>query len=141
LVFGAARPDFLRIEIPAGTGLRFLLVTGNGELRADFPEDDATFKGLGTKEVMSELFGIELSPADMVSAILGSPPPPLSVRFRFERGLPVQLIIRDARDAQLTMSLDEGEMSPPGPEAFEFPSPRARAWTLKEMSTRLGLHR
>lgn len=141
LVFGAARPDFLRIEIPAGSGLRFLLVTGNGELRADFPEDDATFRGNGTKEVMSELFGIELSPADLVAAILGSPPPPLSVRFRFEERLPVQLLIRDARGARLTLTLDEREMSAPRPEAFAFGPPRGRSWTLKEMSSRLGLRR
>ena len=48
VVFGVARPDSLRIEIPAGTGLRFLLVSKEGRLRAVLPGDDAMLEGPAT---------------------------------------------------------------------------------------------
>ena len=43
VVMGVARPDSLRIEIPDGGGLRFLLVCRNGRLRADLPRDGVAF--------------------------------------------------------------------------------------------------
>ena len=60
---GARRPDSLRIEIPAAVGLRFLLVSRDGALRADLPGEDAMFEGPQTPEVMNELFGIEVEHA------------------------------------------------------------------------------
>lgn len=141
VVFGAGRPDSLRIEIPAGTGLRFLLVTKDGKLRADLPGDDAMFEGPATSEVMNGLFGIDLAPRDLVGAILGSPPESLQVSWRFERSQPAQMTIRGSNDTRLTLSLDEPEVALPRAQAFEFAPPRTRAWTLREMSDRLGLTR
>ena len=141
VVFGVARPDSLRIEIPAGTGLRFLLVAKGGRLRADLPGDDAMYEGPATTEVMNGLFGIALTPSDLVGAILGSPPESLSVSWRFDRSLPAQTSIRGANDTRLTLSLDEPEVRSPTPQAFDFGPPRARAWSLREMSDRLGLTR
>lgn len=141
VVFGVARPDSLRIEIPAGTGLRFLLVAREGTLRADLPGDDAMFEGPGTSEVMNGLFGIDLSPADLVSAILGAPPQSIGVGWRFEKTLPAQVNIRGANNTRLTLTLEEPEVESPRPRAFIFGPPRARVWTLREMSDRLGLTR
>lgn len=141
VVFGVARPDALRIEIPAGTGLRFLLVAKGGRLRADLPEDDAMFEGPGTREVMRDLFGVELSPEDLVGAILGSPPASLEVGWRFEGVLPSRVSIRGANRTRLSLALDDPEIEAPTSRAFEFGPARARVWTLREMSERLGLTR
>ena len=141
VVFGAARPEALRIEIPAGTGLRFLLVAKDGRLRADLPGDDAMYEGPATTEVMKALFGIDLAPRDLVGAILGSAPDSLSLSWRFERSVPIRLAIRGSNETSLVLSLDEPEMVAPRPQAFEFGPPRERVWSLREMSDRLGLTR
>jgi len=141
VVFGVARPDSLRIEIPAGTGLRFLLVAREGRLRADLPGDEAMFEGPATSEVMNGLFGIDLAPGDLVGAILGAPPESLRVAWRFERSQPAQMTIRGSNDTRLTLSLDDPEVRLPRPQAFDFGPPRKEAWTLREMSDRLGLTR
>jgi hypothetical protein len=141
VVFGVSRPDSLRIEIPAGTGLRFLLVARKERVRADLPGDEAMFEGPATSEVMKGLFGIELTPAELVSAILGPPPPSLSVSWRFEKSLPARVTIRGANDTRLTLTLDEPEVLAPPPTAFEPGAPRRQAWTLRQMADRLGLTR
>jgi len=141
VVFGVARPDSLRIEIPAGTGVRFLLVSANGALRADLPQDDAMFAGPATAEVMDRLFGIDVSPKDLVTAILGAPPPAFRVGWRFDRSLPSQVIIDRASGASLSLTLKDPEIEAPPGRAFEFGPPRNQSWTLQEMSDRLGLKR
>ncbi|MEO8499388.1 MAG: hypothetical protein ABI565_00635 [Vicinamibacteria bacterium] len=141
VVFGVARPDALRIEVPEGTGLRFLLVAREGRLRADRPGDDAMFEGPSTREVMSGLFGIDLSPSDLVNAILGAPPQHLDVGWRFERNGPAQVSIRGVSHIRLTLTLDEPEVESPRPEAFAPGPPRAHVLGLREMSERLGLTR
>jgi hypothetical protein len=141
VVFGVARPDALRIEIPGGTGLRFLLVAKEGILRADLPGDDAMFEGPGTREVMNGLFGIDLSPADLVRAVLGPPPPSMEVGWRFAKTLPAQVSIRGSNQTRLSITLDDAEVEAPKPRAFDFGPARARVFTLREMSDRLGLTR
>jgi hypothetical protein len=141
VVFGVARPESLRIEIPAGTGLRFLLVTRDGRLRADLPGDDAMFEGPATREVMNGLFGIDLAPADLVGAILGSPGGSFDADFRFEKAVPTQVAIRGPNRTRLTLNVDDPEIESPRPQAFDFGPPRARVWSLREMSDRLGLTR
>jgi hypothetical protein len=141
VVFGVARTNALRIEIPGGTGLRFLLVAKDGRLRADLPGDDAMFEGPATSEVMNGLFGIDLAPKDLVGAILGSPPASLNASWRFESSLPAQMSLRGSNDTRLTLSFDEPEFGSPLSRAFEFGPPRAHAWSLREMSDRLGLTR
>ena len=139
LVFGVARPDSLRIEIPAGSGLRFLLIAKAGRLRADLPQDDAMFEGPATSAVMSSLFGIDLDPQDLVAAILGAPPTSLKVGWRFERTRPSQITIHGSNGTRLTLNLSDSEIQAPLDEAFSFGPPRNQAWTLAEMSERLGL--
>lgn len=141
LVFGVARPDSLRIEIPAGTGLRFLLVAKDGKLRADLPQDDAMFEGPSNMEVMNRLFGIDLAPQDLVSAILGTPTEALKVGWRFDRRLPRQITMQRENRTRLTLSLDDPELESPRPEAFDFGGPRRHSISLAEMSDRLGLRR
>ncbi len=141
VVFGVARPDFLRIEIPAGTGLRFLLVAKDGRLRADLPGDDAMFEGPGTAEVMNSLFGIDLEPRDLVGALLGTPPATMNVGWRFEGTLPAQITILGSNATKLSLTLDDPETESPAAQAFEFGPPRRHLWTLRDMSERLGLRR
>ncbi|MBK5255492.1 MAG: hypothetical protein JJE39_05615 [Vicinamibacteria bacterium] len=141
VVFGVARPDSLRIEIPSGTGLRFLLVATRGKLRADLPQDDAMFAGPGTADVMKRLFGVDVEPKDLVGALLGSPPESLPVSWRFEGARPTQVTLQGSDGARLSLTFDDPEIEPPSDRAFSFGPPRSRSWTLSEMSDRLGLVR
>ena len=141
VVLGVARPDSLRLEIPAGAGLRFLLVAKGERLRADLPQDDVMFEGPGTSEVMDRLFGIDVEPKLLVAAILGNPPTAFSVDWRFDGARPVRITLRDAKGSKLTLTLDDAEAEAPAERAFTFGPARRESWTLEEMSSRLGLKR
>lgn len=141
LVFGVARPDALRIEIPAGAGLRFLLVARDGRLRADLPPDDAMYEGPATAAVMDQLFGIDVAPSDLVAAILGTPPDALRTSWRFDQGHPARLLVERPGGGRLVLSFEDPETEAPAPNAFDFGPARGRRWTLSEMSARLGLKR
>ena len=141
VVFGVAASDSLRIEIPGGSGLRFLLICNDGRLRADLPEDDAMFEGVATGEVMNELFGIDLAPKDLIAALLGSAPPSLRVDWRFDRSKPAHVSMAKSTVARLSLALDDPETSAPSATAFVFGPPRENRWTLQQMSERLGLKR
>ncbi len=141
VVIGVARPDSLRIEIPSGAGLRFLLITREGRLRADLPGDDAMFEGPATGEIMNRLFGIDVEAKDLVGALLGSPPPSMNVTWRFELAQPAQVTLEGSNRTKLSLTVDDPEVESPADRAFAFPPPRARSWTVGEMSDRLGLRR
>lgn len=141
VVFGVARPDALRIEIPDGAGLRFLLISKEGLLRADLPRDDAMFEGQGTREVMNELFGIDLDPGALVGALLGSPPRGFTLSWRFDQSRPAQVTIEGPDASKLTLTLDDPNPQAPPERAFAFPPPRESSLSLAEMSERLGLRR
>jgi hypothetical protein len=141
VVFGVARPDALRIEIPDGAGLRFLLVSKDGRLRADLPREEAMFEGRGTREVMNELFGIDLDPASLVGALLGSTPDGFQVSWRFDRSRPAQVSIEGPGASRLTLTFDDPSPEAPSGRAFEFPRPRGNSLSLRDMSERLGLRR
>ncbi len=141
VVFGVARPASLRIEIPEGAGLRFLLVTRDGSLRADLPGEDAMFEGPATHDIMNDLFGIDIEPRDLAEALLGTPPQTMDVTWRFDRDLPTQMVLRASNASKLSLTLDDPEVTPPPARAFEFGTPRGRSLTLKEMADRLGLRR
>lgn len=141
VVLGVARPDSLRIEIPDGGGLRFLLVCRNGTLRADLPREGVLFEGQANREVMHALFGIDLDPEALVGAILGSSPDGFSVRWRFEGSMPTQVTIEGSDATQLSLRLDDPEMAAPPARAFESGPIRGRRVSLDEMSDRLGLRR
>lgn len=141
VVLGMARPDSLRIEIPDGVGLRFLLVCRNGTLRADLPREGVVFEGPAKREVMFALFGIDLDPEALVSAILGAAPDGFAVRWRFERSMPTQVTIEGPDATQLSLTLDDPEIASPPARAFESGSIRGRRVSIDEMSDRLGLRR
>lgn len=141
VVLGVARPDALRIEIPDGAGLRFLLISKAGRLRADLPRDGAMFEGQGTRDVMNELFGIDLDAAALVGALLGSPPEGFTLTWRFDQSRPAQVAIEGPDASKLTLTLDDPDPQAPPARAFAFPAPRATSLSLAEMSERLGLRR
>jgi len=140
VVFGVARPDSLRLEIPSATGLRFLLVSREGQLRADLPGDRAMFEGPATRETMNRLFGIDLHPRDLVAALLGSATDGVEVAWRFDHAQPAEVTIR-ANRSRLSLTIDDPAVEAPGAQAFAFAPPRPQSWTIDEMSDRLGLVR
>jgi hypothetical protein len=99
------------------------------------------FEGPATTEVMNDLFGIDLSPKDLVLALLDQPSASVSVEWRFDQGKPVRVVVRRSQDAQLSLALDDPEMAQPQATAFDFSADRKTAWTLAQMSDRLGLTR
>ena len=141
VVLGVARPDSLRIEIPEGGGLRFLLVCRNGLLRAELPGDRVTFEGLANREVMERLFGIDIDPEALVSAILGASPDNFTVRWRFDRSLPALVTIEGRDGSTISLRLDDPEIAAPPARAFESGPLRGTRISLGEMSDRLGLRR
>lgn len=141
VVLGVARPDSLRIEIPDGGGLRFLLVCRNGTLRADLPRDGVVFEGPANRVVMRQLFGIDLDPEALVGAVLGASPDGFAVRWRFERSMPTQVTIEGPDATRLSLTLDDPEIKAPLARAFESGPIRGTRVSLDEMSDRLGLRR
>lgn len=141
VILGVARPDSLRIEIPDGGGLRFLLVCRNGTLRAELPRDGVAFEGPASREVMQRLFGIDLEPEGLVRAILGASPDGFTVDWRFEKAMPTQVTIKGADATRLSLTLDDPEIAAPLARAFESGPLRGTRISLDEMSDRLGLRR
>ncbi len=141
VVLGVARPDSLRIEIPDGGGLRFLLVCRNGMLRADLPREGVVYEGPANRAVMDQLFGIDLDPEALVGAILGASPAGFSVAWRFERAMPTQVTIEGADATRLSLTLDDPQIEAPQARAFESGPVRGTRVSLDEMSDRLGLRR
>lgn len=141
VIFGAAPPDSLRVEIPSGASLRFLLVTRGGRLRADLPPDNAMFEGPATAATMRDLFGIDLAPEDLVAALLGSPPRTLDGIWRFERSRPAQLTLTGPNGTTLKLTLDDPSTDAVSDQAFVFGPARPRSLSAPEMSERLGLVR
>lgn len=141
VVLGVARPDSLRIEIPDGGGLRFLLVCRNGTLRADLPRDGVVFEGPANREIMRQLFGIDLAPEALVGAILGASAEGFSVKWRFDRSNPTQVTIEGPDATRLSLTLDDPEIEAPPARAFEAGPIRGTRVSLEEMSERLGLRR
>jgi hypothetical protein len=141
VVLGVSRPDAVRIEIPSGTGLRFLLVARGGRLRAELPGDGVAYEGVATAEVMDDLFGIDFEPRDLVAAVLGNASPRLSTTWRFDRGRPSHTMMKGSDGRTLALSLDDAELAAPPAAAFEVLGGRGQSVTLREMSDRLGLRR
>lgn len=141
VIFGAAPPDSLRVEIPSGASLRFLLVTRGGRLRADLPPDNAMFEGPATAATMKDLFGIDLAPEDLVAALLGSPPRTVAGLWRFERSRPSELTLTGADGTKLKLTLDDPSTDAVSDQAFAFGPARPQSLSRAEMSRRLGLVR
>ena len=141
VIFGAAPPDSLRVEIPSGASLRFLLITREGRLRADLPPDNSMFEGPATAATMKDLFGIDLAPQDLVAALLGSPPQTVDGLWRFERSRPAQLTLKGADGTKLKLTLDDPSTEAVSDQAFAFGPARPQSLSRAEMSRRLGLVR
>jgi hypothetical protein len=141
IVLGVTKPDLLRIEIPAGARLRFLLISTGGRLRADLPGDDAMFEGAASREVLETLFGVDFEVRDLVSALLGGEPEGMKVSWRFDAGRPSRIEMDGKEGRKLSLSLDDVELQAPAPSAFAFGPARGEMLSLDEMSRRLGLRR
>ena len=141
MLIGVAKPDLVRLEIPAGTGLRFRLITNGETLLADLPGEAVFFRGASSRGVLEALFGVEIEPRDLVAAVLGNQPTDFRTAWRFDRALPVHMKIDGREGRALAMSLDDTELAAPSAEAFVVDPPRSSPVSLEEMSSRLGLRR
>ena len=65
------RPDALRLEVPGPLGARLLAVSRDGRLAAVFPEQRAVYRGEATPAALSELFGVALSPQELIDLLAG----------------------------------------------------------------------
>ena len=141
VVLGMARPDALRIEIPAGASLRFLLTTNDGQLSAVLPLEGVRYDGEASPMVMSTLFGIDFGPQALVASALGGTDPGLDASWRFDRGAPSEIVLTGRSGGSLKLALDDVELVPPPPMAFRPSESGALSVSLDEMSRRLGLRR
>ena len=140
VLFGVDRAGSLRLEIPAGAGLRFLLVCRGDRLRAELPQEGASYEGEASAEVMSRLFGIDLAPRDLANAILGEAAAEVDARWRFDRGQPAALSLRRG-ETSLPLTLADPETEAPGPDAFALRPIQGALLSLDDMAARLGLTR
>lgn len=74
VVVGFRRPDALRVELPAGTGLRLLAVAQGERLVVAFPGERSYYEGPATAEAFGSLLGVALTPADLMDVLLGLTP-------------------------------------------------------------------
>lgn len=73
-VVGFRRPDALRVELPAGAGLRLLAVAQGERLVVAFPGERSYYEGAATAEAFGSLLGVALAPADLMDVLLGLTP-------------------------------------------------------------------
>jgi hypothetical protein len=78
VLVGFRRPDALRLEVPGPAGARLVAVARGGSLWAVFPADRALFVGQATERGLEDLFGVALTPPEIMDLLVGVRPPRLS---------------------------------------------------------------
>lgn len=104
------RPGALRIEIPGPTGARLAAVVRDGRLVAVFPSERAFFESSATESELESLFGIKLTPAEVMDVLVGSGSPRLrAYDVRWGPALPreVKAVLPDG--AQLSLRMEEAD--------------------------------
>jgi hypothetical protein len=146
ILIGVARPDRIRLEVLAGPGASFVLVSRDGLLGAEYPVARARFEGKGDRSTIASLFGASLAPDELVGALLGAPPP--RARFyewRFESGAPRNVRLHLSDGSRLDFILDGDEAAPELKDveasAFTAPAPSesVRSVDVDTMARLLGL--
>jgi hypothetical protein len=117
------RPDAFRVEVPGPAGARLIAVAGEGRLLAVFPGQRAVFESEASASSFESLFGIALSPAELMDVLVGVPSPRLeSYRVGWRGTLPGAIEATLPDGGRLKLSVDEAELDAALPEAaFEPP--------------------
>lgn len=71
VLVGFRRPDALRIEVPGPGSARLIAVASAGRFVAVFPGERAFFDGEATPANLEALFGVALSPAEVMDLLVG----------------------------------------------------------------------
>jgi hypothetical protein len=122
------RPGELRIELPAATGLRLVVVARNGQLTAVFPKARAFFEGRADPEILKTLIGVELEPREIMDLFVGVGSPRLrALRVAWGPALParVEATLPDGTVLKARIlapeagePLPDGAFSPPPHDGF-----------------------
>jgi hypothetical protein len=109
-VLAFERPDRLRVEVPGPTGLRLVAVLSADSLVAVFPADRAVFRDAATATALQALFGLSLTPEEIMDVLVGAPPPSLrSYRVRWGASLPRSIDATLADGAHLKLDVESAE--------------------------------
>ncbi len=113
-----ARPDRLRVEVPGPGGLRVLAVARGGTLWAVFPGEAAWFEGPAESEVMRDLLGLALSPAELMDLLLGRAGASLTdYEARWDARLPRRVKARLPDGSRVSLAVEGVEAPASLPEA------------------------
>ena len=128
VLLGFRRPKALRIEIPGPTGPRLVAVANEGALVAVFPRERAVFRGGAESADLAALFGVDLSPEELIDLLVGVRSPRLrSDETRWGPSLPRQItaVLADgtvlkatAEDVEAGRALGDEVFAPPPHEGF-----------------------
>lgn len=124
VLVGFRRPDTMRIEVPGPSGARLVAVARDGKLAAVFPAHQAYFEGDATAEVLEALFGVSLTPRQVMDALLGVGGPGLSdYRVDWGSAVPARIEARLDDGARLKLEVRSADIDPALPDAaFEAPA-------------------
>jgi hypothetical protein len=125
-VVAFARPDRLRVEVPGAEGLRLVASVRDGALVAAFPSERAVFSAPGDRASFEALFGLPLSPAEMMDLLVGRPPASLrSYRVRWGPSLPRHVDARLGDGTHLVLTIESPEQEIDLPAAAFDPPPHS----------------
>jgi hypothetical protein len=100
-----------------------IAVAREGGLTAVFPGDRAVFHGAASAAALDALFGVPLTPPEVMDLLVGAAPPRLrshDVRWGPELPRDVRATLEDG--TRLSVEIEDAEGGPPLPEAaFEAP--------------------
>jgi hypothetical protein len=127
-IVGFRRPDALRVELPAGTGLALLAVAREGRLVVAFPADRAFYEGAATPAALGALLGVALAPADLMDVLVGVQPAAVrALDVRWGPLAPSRVVALLADGTRLDAKVREPELGRPLGDAA-FASPATGGW-------------
>lgn len=118
------RPDRMRLEIPGPAGARFVALAAEARLLAVFPAERAVFRSGASAAEMERLIGVALTPAEMMDALLGVPPPGVrAYEARWGPRLPRRIETTLVDGARLRLEVDDPDAGASLPaQAFVEPA-------------------
>jgi hypothetical protein len=123
VLVGFRRPDALRLEIPGPAGARLVAVARGATLWAVFPADRGFFVGAATEGGLEDLFGVALTPSEIMDLLVGVRPARLSrhdVRWGPELPRSIDAVLPDGTRLKVGVEDPRTGMALPD-SAFEEP--------------------
>jgi hypothetical protein len=118
------RPDALRVEVPGPAGgTRVVAVARGNALAAVFPSERAVFRAAADEAGFASLFGLPLSPAEIMDLMVGTPSPRLrAYRASWGPSLPRRIDATLPDGGRLRVTVDDaGSDARLSPLAFDEP--------------------